>query len=112
MGGGVDERDRFVELECEILRALCQTHRPAGALKTASEALRGYAWRHGEHGVVFEALQNIPSGETVPLRERLAAQATLMGFPDVDWARYLDRAQATQNMEQFVRNLSELAGSQ
>lgn len=106
-----DDLNRVVELERAILRALCQGYPAGGAMKAANEALRGYAWRYQEHNVVFEALQKVRAGGSVPLRERLAAQATRMGFPEVDWELYFDQAGTVQDIEELFRNLKELGGA-
>lgn len=106
-----DEQHRVVDLECEVLRALCQTHPTEQTMQAAIAVLGGYPWRHSEHRVVFEAFAKIHSTEALPLRERLAAETTRMGFPDIDWALYFDAAPKTQRLEQLLRNLKELAGS-
>src|SRR5580658_9984700 len=47
--------------------------------------LRTHHWQDPEHRVVFEALTALPGRQASDLREQLPAQATRMGFPDVNW---------------------------
>jgi hypothetical protein len=100
---------RVVEIERDILRALCHAPRASGALEATKAALSGYVWLYQEHGVVFEALQQTRLNDSTPLREQLPARATRMGFPDVDWSLYFDEAFRPQDIEHLVRDLKEVA---
>jgi hypothetical protein len=54
--------------------------------------LGAYTWSDSDNGLVFEALHRLRSAgtpTTAQLRPELAAQATRMGFPDVNWENYL-----------------------
>jgi hypothetical protein len=85
-----------LDLESRILRALCSgpaafgssgaDHAPEGAAILAE--LRAHRWQDPEHRVVFEALTLLPGRQGNELREQLPAQATRMGFPDVNWDAY------------------------
>ncbi len=85
-----------LDLESRILRALCSNPSPHIddlAALTAKRAtilakLRTHHWQDPEHRVVFEALTLLPGREATELREQLPAQATRMGFPDVNWDQY------------------------
>jgi hypothetical protein len=86
-----------LDLESKILRALCSNPSPRidnpAAAFTAERAdilakLRTHPWQDPEHRVVFEALTLLPGRQANELREQLPAQATRMGFPDVNWDAY------------------------
>jgi len=85
-----------LDLESKILRALCSTPSPsnssapqiASARPAILAKLRAYRWQDPEHRVVFEALTLLPGRNPAELREQLPAQATRMGFPDVNWDHY------------------------
>jgi hypothetical protein len=71
---------------------MCAAASDSGGL-TISDAkalLEKYAWRDPDNRVVFESLCGL-SCRLSPgqLREQLPAQATRLGFPDVDWENYL-----------------------
>ncbi len=106
----VDSQNRVVELEHAILRGLCCTAPAESGFEAAMEALQGYAWRYYEHRVVFGALERLSTRNSLTLREQLPAAATRMGFPDVDWARYLNSPGAPADLGELVRELCELAG--
>ncbi len=78
-------------LERHVLRALCSGDIPPEIRAQSFEDLKSHRWSDPEHRVVFEALLRTPRSEEESLRERLPAQATRMGFPDVDWELYFTR---------------------
>jgi hypothetical protein len=91
LGPGERSRDssaRPVDLERGVLRQLCHARltRPAWA-KVARE-LQEYPWQDVEHGLVYAAIERLASSDPKMLREQLPAQATRMGFPDIDWQAY------------------------
>jgi hypothetical protein len=104
-----DSSRRVIELERDILRALCCARGADTASQAAKRPLRAHAWRNQEHRVVFEALERVRPTEASPLREQLAAQVTRMGFPDVDWGLYFDSPYALRDIKELVRDLQELA---
>src|ERR1700723_4572227 len=85
-----------LDLESRILRALCggpAAFGSSGADHASGRAtilaeLRTHRWQDPEHRVVFEALTLLPGRQASALREQLPAQATRMGFPDVNWDAY------------------------
>jgi hypothetical protein len=86
----------MLDLESRILRRLCSeqsafaapgTH-PGSGRATILAQLRAHRWQDPEHRVVFEALTALPGRQSTELREQLPAQATRMGFPDVNWDHY------------------------
>ena len=50
--------------------------------------LHSHRWQDPEHRIVYEALAGVRVFDILSLREQLPAQATRMGFPDVDWTLY------------------------
>ena len=108
-----------LDLESKILRALCSNPLPGtddpAAAQTAKRAailakLRAHRWQDPEHRVVFEALTLLPGREAAELREQLPAQATRMGFPDVNWQKYFTGSADDSVLEAQVGEL--LAASQ
>jgi hypothetical protein len=110
-------KEQIIELEREILRAMCGGWEAAAQVSAARELLRAYAWRDEEHRVVFEALARARNPETIPLREQLPAHATRMGFPDVNWPFYFDsisqqRAPQTFDLQELLQQLLQRTGQQ
>jgi hypothetical protein len=77
-----------LDLESKILRALCNDPPPPATRPAILATLRAHHWQDPEHRVVFEALTALPGRPAAELREQLPAQATRMGFPDVNWQIY------------------------
>jgi hypothetical protein len=102
-----------LDLESKILRALCSNPSPSTdnpAAATAKRAtilakLRAHRWQDPEHRVVFEALTLLPGRQAKELREQLPAQATRMGFPDVNWDRYFVASNDNAPIETLVAEL-------
>ncbi|HVB55699.1 MAG TPA: hypothetical protein VNE63_04600 [Candidatus Acidoferrales bacterium] len=68
--------------------------------------MAAHTWQDQEHRVVYEALQKLRAHDPEFLRERLPAQATRMGFPDVDWNAYFAPADVSVDIEQLIRELA------
>jgi hypothetical protein len=92
-----DKSSNIVALELEILRRLFSSQESNipnamidGRLrKKMIAALLTHHWRDPENRIVFEALERLPGRSSYyELRHQLPAQATRMGFPDVNWERY------------------------
>jgi hypothetical protein len=105
------------DLESRILRALCSTP-PAFDSPSAHHAsaraailakLRAHRWQDPEHRVVFEALILLPGRQAADLREQLPAQATRMGFPDVNWDHYFVASTDNAALETLVTELLNCA---
>jgi hypothetical protein len=100
-----DSLNRILELERSILRALCCGSRLDPEMRDdAMRNLHGYAWRDEEHRVVCAALVRIQRSSGASVAEQLPAQATRMGFPDVDWKLYL-HPRPTEGSELDIRFL-------
>jgi len=85
--------DDTLTIEREILRALCRED-AGGETNRFARELSGYSWREPEHATVFRAIQSLAARGRRSWREELPAEATRMGFPDVEWRRYFDEADA------------------
>jgi hypothetical protein len=99
-----------VELERDILRAICRSYGKDEAVHAAKQALRGYAWRDTEHGVIFEAIERTRAKDAAELRRELPAQATRMGFPDVNWELYFEAGSPQRGGElgEWIQELKTL----
>ena len=75
-------------IERALLRALCRSGALVELSPQARSELQGYSWQGSDHQIIFEALLRISSVGGRSLREQLAAQATRMGFPDINWSDY------------------------
>jgi hypothetical protein len=97
---------RTIDLESRILRCLCIGIDSTALRERVTRDLAEYTWRVPEHGVVYEAVARIRQQDPASLREQLPPQATRMGFPDVDWAHYLDGpSRSERSLEDMVRDL-------
>lgn len=77
-----------VIVEGLLLRRLCR----AGVTSLPVEArqkLRGYSWARPDHRTIFEALVRLENVPATALLDQLPAEATRMGFPDLDWEAFL-----------------------
>jgi hypothetical protein len=118
----------LLALESRILRALCSDPPPSISAPTDDAAavaapratnaapltaartailakLHAHPWQDPEHRVVFEALTLLPRRHATELREQLPAQATRMGFPDVNWQKYFTAPADDPAVETLVAQL-------
>jgi hypothetical protein len=97
---------QLIAIERDLLCVLCQSGGLAElSLQTRSE-LRSYSWQGSDHQTIFDALLHIVRVARGSLREQLAAQATRMGFPDVNWNEYFGQAgAAADELQQSVMDL-------
>jgi hypothetical protein len=100
------------QMERDILRELCAGQIESNDWRGIVNRLLVYQWRDPEHKVVFDALQAIQSDDAVTRRQELPAQVTRMGFPDVEWGKYLDAdAQPGVAIEQLIDHLASAENS-
>jgi hypothetical protein len=78
-------------------------HGPTRA--TILAQLRAHRWQDPEHRIVFEALILLPGRDAAELRQQLPAQATRMGFPDVNWDHYFPASDDHPALEPLVVEL-------
>ncbi len=84
---------RPTDLERDLLRLLCHTKLTRAAWATIQRNLRAYIWQDVENGLVYTAIRRLGVRDPQLLREQLPAEATRMGFPDVDWRPYFSPGQ-------------------
>jgi hypothetical protein len=84
---------RPADLERDLLRQLCHTKLTRAAWTRVQRDLRAYMWQNVEHGLVYAAIRRLGLRDPQLLREQLPAEATRMGFPDVDWRPYFTPGQ-------------------
>jgi hypothetical protein len=102
-----------IELERKILRSLCVTGIGSADWNRLAGRLASHRWAAPEHQIVFDALWAIRSQDATTRREQLPAQATRMGFPDVDWENYLGVSRSGHaEIEQLIGDLEALKPSQ
>ena len=102
----VEKQVALIALERRILRTICAGGIPREALDAAISELVGHAWRAPEHRIVWEALMRIPRADVASLSELLPAEATRMGFPDVNWESYFAAdCSSTKELDAMVRQL-------
>jgi hypothetical protein len=98
--------DNVPELERRILRSLCGGATSSATWEALASQLVDHMWQEPEHRVVYEALRQIRSRDPKARREQLPAQATRMGFPDVEWTAYLSpETEAEIVPEQLIARL-------
>jgi hypothetical protein len=99
-----DTSSKIVQLELEVLRRILGSrkrvttspiHEGRVSRKTLA-LLRGYDCHDCEHQIVFEAIERLRGRNNSELREQLPAQATRMGFPDVNWENFFAREELSQ----------------
>ena len=82
--------DRVLDLERRILRAICCEPGTSPEERDVAIAdLRAYRWQDAENRIVYDAVTKILKSGDVSAVDQLPAQATRMGFPDVNWEHYL-----------------------
>jgi len=106
-----ESSDRIIELERRILRALCDGESSGDVWREAQCALADYKWREPDHSVVYQAVANLRAREPRNWRAQLPAQATRMGFPDLNWEAYLQQQdESTEQIRDLLIELKALGG--
>lgn len=102
----LDEQNAVIALERRILRTICASGPRRETLDTAMREIASHEWRAPEHQIVWEAFMRIPRADVASLRELLPAEATRMGFPDVNWELYFAYDCASpEELDTLVRRL-------
>lgn len=97
------------QIERNLLRTFCQSGGVAHLPPEILRDLRNYRWQGMDHQTIFDVL--LSSGtRVVARRERLAAQATRMGFPDINWSDYFQpwargKGELKRSATELVRRL-------
>lgn len=105
--------DSLLELERQVLRALCQGGREGLLQESARSLLSAYRWSDPVHEALFEIVMSFPAASAAALREQLPARLTRRGFPDFDLERLFaltppSAAQAEQGMRRLRENPANL----
>lgn len=96
----------ILQLERQVLRALCVSALPFERRTEVVKALATHRWQSPDHQVIYEALRRSRHRDARSLREHLRAEATRLGFPDIDWACYFQASAAVdEHVENLVRTL-------
>lgn len=99
----------MLAIEREILRMLCQIGSAAELSREVARHLQNYSWQGTDHQTIFEAAICVGNTQAGSLREQLAAQATRMGFPDIDWDDFVEpRARGKANSRHLTELLQQL----
>ncbi len=108
---GSENSQTIFDLERRVLRALC-SEQVAPALQCATlQELHNHDWQYPEHRIVYDALAALGGAASAAPRERLPAQASRMGFPDVDWDLYFKREEGLgENLTTVLRQLMRATG--
>jgi hypothetical protein len=94
----------LIDAERDLLRRICQT----GIAATSADGLKilaGHPWADPDHRVIFEALVRLAGVPTASLRDRLPAEATRMGFPDIAWDKFLTSPQTSPSSRRTTGEL-------
>jgi hypothetical protein len=79
----------IVRAERLVLRALSTRRIKQSQWIRIERKLADHCWREPDHAVVYESIIRARGRDPGHWREQLAAEATRMGFPDVDWEPFL-----------------------
>ncbi len=97
-------------IEQMVLAEICCCDVSPIDVAEAIEQLRNYHWLQPEHATVFQAMRSVDARARERWRDILPAQATRMGFPDVDWRRYFGAdVKSTPGLAELVRRLTKAA---
>jgi hypothetical protein len=99
----IDDTSR---IEQQTLRLIISSSLSQEDLNRALQRLAAYMWLEPEHQTVFQAIRRAGKRTNARLRDELPAQATRMGFPDVDWPRYFwIEGNVTAHLDELVGQL-------
>jgi hypothetical protein len=98
--------DRILNLERKILRALCGRELAPRNWDQLTASLSAHCWQEPDHRVVYDAMRGIRSRDATTRRDQLPAEATRMGFPDLDWNLCFAPEEMTEGeIEELIRQL-------
>ena len=103
-----------VRLEQDLLHALCNLSIGPAKWNELARELKDYRWRVPDHSVVYRALCATRSRDAKTWRHELPAQATRMGFPDIDWSPYVQHQQhllAASKVRKMIGEITAKASS-
>jgi hypothetical protein len=86
-----------ISIERKVLHYLCTNNTSIPQANDVKSKLANYIWHDQDNRVVFECLTRLSGASALTpsqLIEQLPAQATRIGFPDVNWQNYLQAAES------------------
>jgi hypothetical protein len=101
------------EIERRVLLALCSALLTRDEWLEIQRELANYTWRVPDHAVVYQAILRVRTrGDSRNWRERLPVEATLMGFPDLDWSAFSPKEPLLPepDLRRLIRELAKAAG--
>lgn len=102
--------DSTIELERQVLGAVCRGTREGSIKELATSLLARYCWRDPVHAAVFDIAMSFPASNPAALKEQLPARLTRRGFPDFDIAALFALPQPThQEATGWMHRLRELS---
>lgn len=107
-----DRLPSITEIELRVLRALCADDFDPSQWVEIQRQLSTHTWRDPDHAVVYQAIVKARARDPHNWRRQLPAQATLMGFPELDWSTFLvlsGRAASEADLRDLIRELVEAA---
>ncbi len=104
--------DPVIEMERQILSALCRAEHGEPLRHLARESLRFYRWREPAHEAIFEVLMALPAASPENIREQLPTRITRRWFPDIPWEQLFQYpAISKSEAEELVRQLLQTPSS-
>lgn len=105
----IGRTDLEMAVLCELIsRAGTREAHDASEFSQLLRELSGYVWADEEHRLVYECLRSAQGHRKTRLREEMAAEATRMGHPDVDWDLYLlPSAGESADLPGLIRRLKD-----
>ena len=94
--------------EQQVLQAMCTSPADTGMRELGLMLLPDYSFQKTSHQMVFNALQEIPTGDPAKIRALLPGRLTRQGFPDLDCGPFL--APTEFSPEEIKEQMKSLAG--
>lgn len=102
------QKHSVIQAERDLLRRLCQSGGIRALERDQQGILGRYRWMGSDHRTIFEALVRLSSLPASALRERLPAEATRMGFPDIQWETYFEGPDKTESDDTVAELIDQL----
>jgi hypothetical protein len=104
------DEESVIELERQVLAAVCQESNEGSVRDSARKLLAGYEWHDAAHQAVFGIVMKFAGAPAEALREQLPAYLTLRGFPDFDFdSLFYVRLPPNAETEERMRMLRGIA---
>ncbi len=97
--------------EQQVLQAMCTSPADTGMRELGLVLLPDYSFQKTSHQQVFNALQEIPTGDPKKIRALLPAHLTRKGFPDLDCGPFLTPLEfSAEEIKEQMKSLAGLTG--